>query len=473
LLKGEKQLLKLGESRVKILGNLLDRVSQVWAGFDAARESEPLSTPAIEQLLSEPLPRKGRGENLTLAQAGEILDQSTAQSRPRFFAFIGSSGLEIGAVADFLTSSYDINLAVDSRAASVMERQTAAWLGEFIGYSPTAKGLFTSGGTVSNITALAAARTAAFPDSRRKGVQQSTAIYCSAEAHYSNQRAVELLGLGSDSMRSIGIDENRRMNVAELVAAIERDLANGIVPLAVIASAGTTLTGAVDPLNEIANVCEQYKIWMHVDGAYGAPAAGTETARPLFNGLSRADSVTVDAHKWLFVPKACSILLTKDYTPLVRTFSHNEAYMPHDHDEPNPVDVTLEYSRPVRALKLWMGFAAHGANEFAEAIESNLGLARYTYDRAKSDPDFQVLPNAPQLSIVPIRYAPSGVADIDALNRRIYERILTDGRIYLSPAEIDGETWLRPCYTNFRTTQADVDVLFNVVAEIGRQVAAE
>jgi aromatic-L-amino-acid/L-tryptophan decarboxylase len=466
-------LLKLGESRVKLLGNLLDRVSQVWASFDTARESEPVSTPDVEQILAERLPRKGRGENLTLVQAGEILDQSTAQSRPRFFAFIGSSGLEIGAVADFLTSSYDINLAVDSRAASVMERQTAAWLGEFIGYSSAAKGLFTSGGTVSNITALAAARTAAFPESRRKGVQQATAIYCSAEAHYSNQRAVELLGLGSDSMRSIGIDENRRMKVAELVSAIENDLANGVVPLAVIASAGTTLTGAVDPLDEIADVCAKYQIWMHVDGAYGAPAAGTATAYPLFKGLSRADSVTVDAHKWLFVPKACSILLTKDYTPLARTFSHNEAYMPHDHDEPNPVDVTLEYSRPVRALKLWMGFASHGADEFAEAIESNLALARYTYDRAKNDADFAVLPHAPQLSIVPIRYAPAGAQDLNALNKKIYERILGDGRIYLSPAEIDGQTWLRPCYTNFRTTQKDVDVLFDVVAEIGKQVAAE
>jgi aromatic-L-amino-acid decarboxylase len=325
---------------------------------------------------------------------------------------------------------------------------------------------------VSNITALAAARTAKFADSRQNGVSVPTAIYCSQEAHYSNVRAVELLGLGSKSMRSIAIDENRRMKTADLRTAIEADLAAGVTPMAVIASAGTTLTGAIDPLDEIADICEKYDIWMHVDGAYGAPAAGTTTAGPLFNGLSRADSVTIDAHKWLFVPKACSILLTKDYAPLVRTFSHNEAYMPHDSEEPNPVDVTLEYSRPVRALKLWMGFATHGADEFAEAIEGNLALARLTYQRASDDADFEVLPNQPQLSTVPIRYVPAGVDDLDALNRRIYERILEDGRIYLSPAQIDGKTWLRPCYTNFRTTEKDVEVLFEVVRELGDELVA-
>jgi aromatic-L-amino-acid decarboxylase len=261
--------------------------------------------------------------------------------------------------------------------------------------------------------------------------------------------------------------------VAAFDAAILEDIANGVVPLAVIASSGTTLTGAIDPLDEIADVCERYGIWMHIDGAYGAPAAGTAKAKARFKGIERADSVTIDAHKWLFVPKACSIVLMKSYDPLVRTFSHNEAYMPHDSDEPNAVDITLEYSRPVRALKMWMGFATHGADEFERAITENIELAEYTYDQALSSDDFHVLPNRPQLSIVPIQFAPDGVKDVSALNRKIYEEILEDGRIYLSPATIDGQIWLRPCYTNFRTQVSDVDAMFQVIRELGAKVVKD
>jgi aromatic-L-amino-acid decarboxylase len=466
-------MFKFRGDRSNLLKDLAERVSQVWASFDSARESEPEISAKTISVLSEDLPRAGRGEAETLSQAVDILDQSTAQSRPRFFAYIGSSGLEMGAVADFLASSYDINLAVDSKAATLLERQAARWIGQFIGYDDNAKGLFTSGGTISNITALAAARTKRFPNARKEGVRDRVAIYCSQEAHYSNIRAVELLGFGSEAIRSIAIDENRRMNMEDFESQIKRDIASGVVPLAVIASSGTTLTGAVDPLDAIADICERYGIWMHIDGAYGAPAAGTAKARELFRGIDRADSVTIDAHKWLFVPKACSIVLMKNYEPLVRTFSHNEAYMPHDHDEPNAVDITLEYSRPVRALKMWMGFAAHGADEFEAAITANLELAELTYEIADQALDFRVLANGPQLSIVPIQFTPEGVKDADGLNRRIYEEILKDGRIYLSPATIDGEIWLRPCYTNFRTTEADVNALFEVIRELGQRHAPE
>jgi aromatic-L-amino-acid decarboxylase len=459
--------------RNSLLKDVAVRVSQVWASFDSARENEPEISAKTTSVLSEDLPRSGRGESETLSQAVGILDQSTAQSRPRFFAYIGSSGLEMGAVADFLASSYDINLAVDSKAATMLERQAARWIGQFIGYDDNAKGLFTSGGTISNITALAAARSKRFPNARKNGVSDRVAIYCSSEAHYSNIRAVELLGFGSGAIRSIAIDQDRRMQIDEFEAQIRRDLEDGVVPLAVIASSGTTLTGAVDPLDAIADICDRYGIWMHVDGAYGAPAAGTAKAKDLFKGLHRADSVTIDAHKWLFVPKACSIVLMKNYEPLLQTFSHNEAYMPHDSDEPNAVDITLEYSRPVRALKMWMGFAAHGADEFEAAITANLDLAELTYDTADQAADFRVLANRPQLSIVPIQFAPAGVKDVSGLNRRIYEAILEDGRIYLSPATIDGKIWLRPCYTNFRTTEADVEALFEVIRDLGQRLAPE
>ena len=461
--------LRFSQSRDEVLAELAQQIGNIWSGFDKARETEPELNQASIELLTMGLPETGFGEAKSINQSLTLLDQSIAQSRPRFFAYIGSSGLEIGAIADFLASSYDINLAVNSGAATLIEKQAATWIGEFIGFNG-AKGLFTSGGTVSNMTALAAARTKAQPESRRMGITSPLAIYCSKEAHYSNTRAVEILGLGAESIRAIDIDENRKLSAPALEAAIKADIAAGITPMAVIASAGTTLTGAVDPLRAIAEICRQYNVWMHVDGAYGAPAAGTTVVGDLFDGLDLADSVTIDAHKWLFVPKACSILLVKDLTGLYNTFSHDEAYMPHDDADFNPVDLTMEYSRPLRALKMWMGFYSHGAKEFRDAITGNLNLAKFTYERAAADARFRVLPNPPQLSIVPIQYLPDGVEDVSAHNKLLCLEIVRDGRIYISPAVIDGEVWLRPCYTNFRTTKEDVDEMFKVIQELSAKI---
>ena len=466
--------LRLGPARAEVLEDTLRTVNDVWTGLDKARETEPELTPEITQLLGQSLPEKGQDVEKALGLTQDVLDQSIAQSRPRFLAYIGSSGLEIGAIADFLAASYDINVALESKAATMLEVQTSKWLGEFIGY-PNSRGLFTSGGTISNITGLAVARQKTLPDSRERGNYEPMAVYCSSEAHYSNRRAVELLGLGNDAIRSIPIDNQRRMIPAELEKAIKEDISKGIKPMAIIASAGTTLTGAVDPLREIGRVAQRYNVWLHVDGAYGAPAAGTDTARPLFDGIELADSVTIDAHKWLFVPKACSIVLVKDYLALAETFGHHEAYMPHNTDEPNPVDVTLEYSRPLRALKLWLGFMTHGAEEFRQALEHNLLLARQTYERASINPSYRVLPHPPQLSIVPIQHVPHGMTDpqlISEHNDKLCRAIAEDGRVYLSPANIDGHMWLRPCYTNFRTEAEDVDVLFEVIEELGAKIHA-
>ena len=463
--------LRLGDDRQQVLDETFEHVRQVWSGFDHAREGEPDITDETWSLLAEILPERGMKHTSALDQAATVLDQSLAQSRPRFFAYIGSSGLEIGAVADFLAASYDVNVAIDARASSFLEVQTGKWMAEFIGFP--GRGLFTSGGTVSNITALAAARQRAVPESRELGNTVPMAVYVSSEAHYSNKRAVELLGLGARSVRAIPIDDDHRMSTAALEAQLKADIAAGVKPICIIASAGTTLTGAVDPLREIARIAKQYDVWMHVDGAYGGPAAGTDLARELFDGLDLADSVTIDAHKWMFVPKACSIVLVRDYSALAATFGHDEAYIPHDTDEPNPVDVTLEYSRPLRALKLWLGFKAHGAHEFRQAIEHNIVLARETYARASAHPHVRVLPSAPQLSIVPMQHIPAGMTDkahISAHNAALCAAIIEDGRVYLSPAQIDGETWLRPCFTNFRTEMSDVDALFTVIDEIGNRL---
>ena len=449
-----------------LLRRLHEAVSDTWASFDHARDGQPGIDDKMLSLLDGPMPSSGISPDDTLNQALDVLDQSISQSRPRFFAYIGSSGLEVGAAADFLAASHDINLAIDSGAANLLEAQTARWLGEFIGYHP-AEGLFTSGGTISNITALAAARQRALPRSREEGITTPVRVYGSTDTHYSNKRAIELLGFGSQSMVGIDIDQRRRMRPDALRQAIREDLARGVTPVAVIASAGTTLTGAVDPLDAIADVCEEFGVWMHVDGAYGGPAAATTTTQQLFAGIDRATSVTIDAHKWLFVPKACSIVLLKDPALLRHTFGHEEAYIPHATTSTHPVDYTLEYSRPLRALKLWMAFVAHGADSLRDAIDHNLHLAQLTYQIASDAPDFAVMPQPPDLSIVPIQFRPEGVAEYSEFTSRLAAELVADSRIYISPAHIDGVTWLRPCFTNFRTTEDDVSNMFEVIRDVG------
>jgi aromatic-L-amino-acid/L-tryptophan decarboxylase len=463
--------LRLDATREEALERAAAIVAEAWRSFDRARPGEPAIDDRLRELLRAALPEDGSSALTALDDAASVLDVSIAQPRPRFFAFVGSSGLEIGVLGDVLASCFDVNLAVWSGAASEVEDQAVRWVGEFVGF-PAAAGAFTSGGTISNVTALAAARERALPGSRHDGVgARRGAVYCSQEAHYSVVRAAELLGLGSESVRSLPLDGERRLVPEAVAEAIDADVAAGAVPVAVVATGGTTLTGAVDPIEAIAARCEERGVWLHVDGAYGLPAAGTKAARSKFDGLERVDSCSVDAHKWLYLPKACGVVLVKRPAALVETFAHEEGYLPHQRHELHAADITLEYSRPFRALKAWLAFRAHGAPAFRAAIERNLEEARLLYDAVVAAPDMEPLA-PPQLSIVPFRHVPDGVADLDDHNARLAKALLEDGRVYLASALIDDHVYLRPCFVNFRTTEDDVLAVIPIVRELGERIAA-
>ena len=465
--------LRLDVPREEVLAHAARLAADAWGSFDRFRAEEPPLDEGVRRLLEGGLPEGPTPAHEALDDAARILDESIAQARPRYFAFIGSSGLEIGALADFLAHTYDINLAVDARAATQVEDQAVRWVAEFIGY-PATGGAFTSGGTISNVSALAAARERALPGSRHAGLAgRRVAVYCSEEVHYSVMRASELLGIGSDNLHTIPLDGLRRMRPEALADAIDADVAAGVVPVAVVATAGTTLTGAIDPIGAIADVCEVRGVWLHVDGAYGLPAASVASHRADFAGFERADSCSVDAHKWLYLPKACGVVLAKDADALAGAFAHEQGYLPHQQHELHAVDITLEYSRPFRALKVWLAFRAHGAAQFRGAIERNLAEADLLYRHLQASEDFEVLEGPPQLSIVPFRHAPAGLEDPSAHNGALAEAIQADGRVYLSSALIDGELWLRPCFVNYRTTEEDVLALIDVARELGQRLAAE
>ncbi len=467
------QSLQLDVSREEALAKATELIAAAWRSFDHFRPGQPPVGARMQALTALGLPEGPAPVLDVIDDAALALDESIAQPRPRYFAFIGSSALEIAVIGDALASCFDPNLAVYAAAASELERQAVDWVASFLGF-PAEAGSFTSGGTISNVTALAAARERAIPGSRRHGMTGTkTAIYCSSESHYSVTRAAELLGVGSDGVRALPIDADRRLVPVEVAAAIDADRAAGIVPIAVVATAGTTLTGAVDPIDALADVCEPRGVWLHVDGAYGLPAASAPSASALFAGLERADSLTVDAHKWLFMPKACGVMLVRRRADLEAALAHEEDYLPHERDEPHAVDITLEYSRPFRALKLWLGFRAHGAAAFREAIERNLVQAQLLYAAVVAEDELEALCGPPPLSIVPFRHAPAGVADLDDHNGRLIQRLQEGGQVWVAPARVDGVVCLRPCFVNFRTTDEDVLALLDETRRIGRELALE
>lgn len=460
---------QLREQRQQALHRGIELVGQAWRSLDEPRPAQPPISDDTIGISDSPLPVTGIGVSAALDIAAQILDQSLAHARPRYFGYIGSSGLESAVLADALATSHDTNLAAESAAAYLIEQQALRWTAELVGF-PLGGGTFTSGGMQSNLTALMAARTKALPRTRVDGLETSRPVlYASSDAHSSIERAVEVLGLGSRNLRRVPINTRRRMDVDALRDLVRRDLADGRVPVAVIATAGTTITGAVDPLNDIAEVCEEFGIWMHVDGAYGLPAACTATAAPLFVGLDRADSVSVDAHKWMFVPKACSVLLVRDQEHLTRAFRHDASYMVEEEGWGHPVDGTLEYSRPFRSLKLWTALRAHGADAFRDAIDRNLKLARHLQTLASEHPRFEPLLAQPDLSIVPLRRVPTfGHADVH--NMRLARRMQIDGRVYVTSAHIDGVACLRPCIVNYRTRIDDVESILDVADELGARL---
>ena len=464
--------LRLDATREEALERAAAIVSEAWRSFDRPRPGQPAVDERLRELLRSPLPAEGSSAIGALEDAARILDTSLAQPRPRFFAFVGSSGLEIGVLGDLLAASFDVNLALWAGAASEVEDQAIRWVSEFIGF-PAAAGAFTSGGTISNVTALAAARERALPGSRRCGMAgQAGALYCSREAHYSVVRAAELLGIGSELVRALPQDAERRVLPEAVAAAIDRDRAAGVAPIAVVATAGTTLTGAVDPIDALADVCREHGTWLHVDGAYGVAAASTPSAGHLFGGLERADSVTLDAHKWLFLPKACGVVLVRRREDLHGALAHEEDYVPHDRPDHHMVDITLEYSRPFRALKLWLAFRAHGADAIRDAIERNLRQARLLHDELAACDDFELLCGEPPLSVVPFRHVPAGVTDLDEHNLRLVAALQETGDVWVAPARIDGAVCLRPCVVNYRTTDDDVRALVTLAREAGRALAA-
>jgi len=430
----------------------------------------------------EPLPEEGQTVDDVLAAVRErVLPHAFGNSHPRFFAFINATADPVGAVADYLAATMNSNCWGGDHAAIHVEERVLRWIAEILGLPAPSEGILTSGGSMANFTALAAARRARVPGVREDGFAGTPPllVYASEEAHNCIDKAVDLLGIGWKQLRKIPTDDGFRVRVDLLRAAIAEDRAAGRRPAIVVGNAGTVNTGAVDPLEELADLCEREDLWLHVDGAYGAMARVSETARPLFAGIERAASVAADPHKWLYVPYEAGATLVREPGRLADAFRRPAAYLVHDPDSPLVGGASFnergpELSRGFKALKVWMGFKIHGRRGYAAAVEHDLAMARRLAELVRERPDFDLLAE-PVLSIVNFRYRPPGpgasAKSVDALNQRIVNRLVASGAFFLSPTKLRGRVSMRVAIVNFRTREDDLRALLDEAASAGRALA--
>jgi glutamate/tyrosine decarboxylase-like PLP-dependent enzyme len=441
-----------------------------------------------------------KGEPLTqlLDDCRAILANSRHNGHPRFFGYVASPATPPGAFADLIASTLNSNVTSwrSGPAATEIEQTVIAWLASLIGYggdNQKAHGLLTSGGSMANLTALLIAhRAKSDTDVASSGLWNVSApmtIYASNQIHMSIPKAADILGLGRAQVRLVACDDRFRMNVVSLRESIARDIAGGMKPFCVVASAGTVNTGAVDPLDEIADVANEFGLWFHIDGAYGALAALDETKRPLFRGLERADSVSLDPHKWLYVPIDSGCLLFRDEAGARAAFRFDGADYIKVHEQDADEAFAFwnygpELSRRFRALKIWLTLRYYGARRIAAAISEDNALAAYLSQEVAAATDFELLA-APQLSICCFRYVPpsfqsrlqnSGEEDapinveLDQLNTNIMNAVQRGGRAYISSANIRGKFALRACITNFRTTRSDIDQTLEIIRDAAREL---
>ena len=457
-------------------------VVRLYGGLDRARVTPAKGRTEIASLFDEPLPEDPQPMEGILGEVEKnIFSNSTLYLTPRFLGYINTGGNQATVLGELLAAAVNQVPAKwhFSPAASEVERRVIRWIAQFIGYAPEAGGCLLSGGSAGNLVGLAVARRqkARF-DAAALGMRGGlpVTVYSSQEGHASLEKGMALLGMGRNQLRKIAVRDDFTIDLEALDKQVTEDRKDGYQPICVVGNGGTTNTGTVDPLDALAEFCRKQDLWFHVDAAYGGPAAGTQAARRLFRGLDRADSVLVNPHKWLYVQAEAACILVRDSRALRDTFQVVADYLREESDaDDGPLDFKdygPQLHRSFRALKVWMTFKAYGARKLRAAIESNIEIMRYLAERIEASRDFIRLAPVP-LSVVCFQYRTPDVAIhrdqkyLNGLNHQLLEALEKDGRVFLSGTKIHGKTVLRACSVNHRLRSEDVDLLLDVIREVG------
>ncbi|HVZ39010.1 MAG TPA: aminotransferase class I/II-fold pyridoxal phosphate-dependent enzyme [Candidatus Kapabacteria bacterium] len=404
---------------------------------------------------------------------GSVFANTTRVDHPRFFAYVPGPGNVVGVMADALAAGFNpfVGSWVAGAGAAEVELVTVDWLRQICGLPPEAGGLFVSGGSMANLTALATARHQLPEEAWHDAV-----IYASDQAHSAVTRGARILGFAPDRVRTIRSDDGLRMDMAALRRCIAEDREKSLRPFCVVGNAGTTNSGAIDPLDAMADLCEAEGLWFHVDGAYGAAAAMSNRARPLLAGLGRAHSIALDPHKWLFQPFECSCVIVRKGTLLRETFRAVPACLKDSDltvEEVNFRDWGVQLTRGFRALKLWMSLKVFGAAAFRQAIDWGIMLAEHAEARLRSNPQWEIVTPA-QIGIVTFRYRDDARTpmEMDTLQRRITEALTAGGYAMLSTTELRGRVVLRLCTINPHTAMEEIEQTIAILEEEGARCAA-
>ncbi|RWD12196.1 MAG: aminotransferase class V-fold PLP-dependent enzyme [Mesorhizobium sp.] len=440
----------------RLADEAMDLATTYWASLDDRPAYPSTSGRETTELFSRPWAEEGRGRDVL--HDFKLIAEHARPSAGRFFAYVFGSGEPVGAVGELLAAVLNQNVSSwrSAPAATSIEHAVVGWLAEAVGCAGFT-GSLCGGGSAANLMALAMAREAKLP-ANETGVRGGV-VYASEQVHMSIAKAVALLGIGRANLRLVPVDDQFRMRPDALQAAIAADRAAGRIPIAIVATVGTIVSGAIDPLPEIAAIAGREGMWLHVDGAYGVLAA---LALPeTLNSLALADSLSLDAHKWLYQPLDCGCLLHRHPDIARRTFSHSDDYVGLLSQDPTEgfafFDQSFELSRRFRALKLWLSLLYHGRRAFREAIAEDLRHARLLAETVEAHPELELLAPVP-LSAVCFRHRAKD-------NRAILRRVIARGRVYLSNATVHDQFALRACFVNHRTTDGNVlEIVSEVIA---------
>ena len=424
----------------------------------------------LASLMEDP-PEEGKPASEVMERAAqEILPYTLRLDHPRSFAFVPSAPTWPGVLADFLAAGYNVNACswLVASGPSQLELVVIDWFRRWLGYPESAGGLFTSGGSAASLDAFVAAREAA-------GHPEQATVYMSNQSHTAFYRAALIAGIRKDRVRLIPSDNRFRLDIKALERVVAADRAAGCTPVAVCANAGASSTGAIDPLEAMADYCAAEGIWMHVDAAYGGFAVITEEGKKLLRGMERADSIGLDAHKWLFTPYEAGCLLVKDASMLEKAFSIKHDVLQDTvwgANHPNFADRGLQLSRSFRALKVWMSIQTFGMRAFRNAVSNGMKLAAQAERYIQSSESLEVMSPA-CLGIVCFRFNPgeAGLREetIEEVNRSVLARVFWDDKAFISSASPSGKFTLRLCIINHNTTWTDVRETLQAVERFGRQ----
>ena len=436
----------------------------------------------VKSRFEEPVPHAG----MPLDQVYErffqdILPYPTGNAHPRFWGWVMGNGTPTGMLADMLASGMNTHVAGFDQAASVVERQVLDWLKELMGFPAGSSGLLVTGGTAANLNGLLAARAAkAGWDVRQDGLLAGPplTVYGSVETHNSAVKACDMMGLGRQAFRKVAVGSDYRMDLAACRAAIIDDLEAGNRPIAIVGNAGTVNTAAIDDLQAIRTLADEFDLWFHIDGAFGSMVAWSPS-RHLVAGQELADSLAFDLHKWGYMPYEVGVILTRDPEAQLAAFQSPAgaaAYLQSQErgvaaDSTYFADRGIELTRSFRALKVWMSMKEQGVDRIGAAIQANMGQAAYLGQRVETEPDLELLTPV-SLNTVCFRYAPAGIANarLNALNRDILAELQLRGIAVPSQTVLGGRFAIRVCITNHRSELADFDALIDAVQGLGAEI---